>query len=352
MDAVYEKLAKHLDNLPASYPATESGVELRILKRLFTPEEAEAAMALTMFPESAEDVAKKLGNNEADMETLFYSMSKKGLIFRLGQKQYRYMAANFINGIWEYHVNDLDEKLVRQVNEYLPQIWEKTWTKQKTQQHRVIPVSKSITAEMNVMPYEEAGKILKKESKIVVVPCICRKEQKIAGHGCDRPLETCLMLGAGAFFYEQNGIGRAITQEDALKILNKGIEAGLVLQPSNSKKPTVLCMCCGCCCLVLKNLNRLDEPAKVACTNYHVTVSQADCTGCGDCEELCQMGAITVKDESAVVSLSRCIGCGLCVAKCEFNAVALVAKAEAEKSAIPAHTVEQYLNMAKERGLI
>ncbi len=51
---VYERLAKHLDNLPASYPATDSGVELRILKRLFTPEEAEAAMALTMFPEPAD----------------------------------------------------------------------------------------------------------------------------------------------------------------------------------------------------------------------------------------------------------------------------------------------------------
>jgi hypothetical protein len=46
-----------------------------------------------------------------------------------------------------------------------------------------------------------------------------------------------------------------------MEILNKGIEAGLVLQPSNSQKPLAFCKCCGCCCLALKNLNRLDEPA-------------------------------------------------------------------------------------------
>jgi len=352
MTDVYERLAKHLDNLPASYPATDSGVELRILKRLFTPEEAEAAMALTMFPESADSIAKKLGKKESDIEKLFYSMSKKGLIGRLGKEQNKYMAANFITGIWEFNVNNLDEKLIHDFNEYIPQIWDKSWTKQKTQQKRVIPVSKSIPVEINVMPYEKAENIIKTQLKIVVVPCICRKEQEMVGHGCDRPLETCLMLGASAFFFEENGIGRSVSQEEALEILNKGIEAGLVLQPSNSQKPMVICMCCGCCCFVLKNLNRLDEPAKVACTNYYVTISEDDCTGCGNCEDICQMGAITVEDESAVVSLARCIGCGLCVTRCEFNATTLMEKGESEKHAIPANTVEEYMNIAQERGLI
>ena len=40
---IYQQLAQHLDNLPAGYPATESGVELRILQRLFKPAEAELA---------------------------------------------------------------------------------------------------------------------------------------------------------------------------------------------------------------------------------------------------------------------------------------------------------------------
>ena len=118
MTDVYERLAKHLDNLPASYPATDSGVELRILKRLFAPEEAEAAMALNMLPESADVIAKRLGKKESDIEKFLYNMSKKRLISRSGKEQNKYMAANFIIGIWEYNVNNLDEKLIHDVNEY------------------------------------------------------------------------------------------------------------------------------------------------------------------------------------------------------------------------------------------
>lgn len=350
--AVYEQLAKHLDKLPAGYPPTDSGVELRILKHLFTHEEAEAAMALTLFPEPSDAIAKRLGKNTIEIETLFYSMSKKGLIGRSGKQQNHYMAAQFITGIWEYHVNTLNESLIHDVNEYIPQIWAKRWAKQKTQQMRVIPVYKSITPEMNVMPYEEAESIIKKQSKIVVVPCICRREQNMVGQGCDKPIETCLMFGASAYFYEQNEIGRAIPQEEALKILNQGVEAGLVLQPSNSQKPLVLCMCCGCCCFTLKHLNQLDAPAKVVCTNYYARVTQEECTGCRNCEEICQMDAITLEDESAVVSLDRCIGCGLCVTRCEFNAIALMAKEKSEQYAIPANIVDTYMDMVRERGLL
>ncbi|MGD9010151.1 MAG: hypothetical protein PVG41_19665, partial [Desulfobacteraceae bacterium] len=39
MSDIYMALAKHLNNLPGGFPATESGIELRILKRLFSPQE-------------------------------------------------------------------------------------------------------------------------------------------------------------------------------------------------------------------------------------------------------------------------------------------------------------------------
>lgn len=204
---IYERLANHLDNLPASYPATDSGVELRILKRFFTPEEAEAAVMLTMLPEPSGAIAKKLGKNELDTEKLLYRMSKKGLIMRLGKDQYNYMVAHFVFGMWEFHVNDLDENLIHDVNEYIPQIWDKNWAKQKTQQLRVMPVSESVSAEMNIMPYEEAERIIEKQSKIVVAPCICRKEHHMIGCGCDKPLETCLALGAGAYFMKKMVLG-------------------------------------------------------------------------------------------------------------------------------------------------
>ena len=37
---VYRALQRHLDRMPVPFPATESGVEIRILKQLFTADEA------------------------------------------------------------------------------------------------------------------------------------------------------------------------------------------------------------------------------------------------------------------------------------------------------------------------
>ena len=36
----YRKLQEHLDKMPVGYPATQSGVEINLLKTIFTPEEA------------------------------------------------------------------------------------------------------------------------------------------------------------------------------------------------------------------------------------------------------------------------------------------------------------------------
>ncbi|MGD9975352.1 MAG: 4Fe-4S dicluster domain-containing protein [Desulfatirhabdiaceae bacterium] len=349
---VYKRLAVHLDNLPAGYPATESGIELKILKKLFTPLEARIAAHLIMMPEPVSAIAGRAGMTEAELSPILFDMSKKGLIYRSGKGGvHHYMAAQFVVGIWEYHVNSLDEELIQLFNEYCPDLMEKAWSATKTKQLRVIPVSQSISAEMRTMPYDAAEKIIKSQSKIVVCPCICRTEHKMVGKGCGKPIEVCLTFGSGAYYYEQNGLGRDITQSEALDILAKGLEAGLVLQPGNSQKPSNICMCCGCCCQILKNLNRMDEPAKWVHTNYFAEVLASDCTGCGLCAERCQMKAIVV-DDVARVEAGRCIGCGLCVTACNFDAIQLREKPGPEQWTPPRNVVETYMNMAQERGMI
>ncbi len=79
---VFKKLALHLDRLPGGFPPTESGVELRILKRLFTPEEAEIAVGLTLMSESPEAIAKRLKRPVDKLAPKLYQMSRKGLIYR------------------------------------------------------------------------------------------------------------------------------------------------------------------------------------------------------------------------------------------------------------------------------
>ena len=352
MTDVYQRLAHHLDRLPAGYPATEDGVELRILRRLFSAEEAEIALGLTMMPEPAASIAERSGQDTAILAPMLDRMSRKGLIYRSSKGgQPHYMAAQFVIGIWEYHLNDLDEDLIRDVNAYLPFLMKENWTKQETKQLRVVPVAQSVSAEIRTMPYEIAEDIIRSQSKIVVAPCICRREHEMVGKGCGKPMEVCLSFGGGAYYYEENGLGRSITQEEALETLRIGMNAGLVLQPGNAKKPTNICMCCGCCCQVLKNLKSLDSPAKVVHTNYYAEVIEENCTACEACVERCQMEAITVEDVARIAA-ERCIGCGLCVAECPSDAMVMRQKAADEQYVPPANVFETYLNMAKERGLM
>jgi ferredoxin len=352
MPDVFHELSRHLDLLPAGFPSTDSGVELRILKRLFTAEEARIALGLNMMLEPVSAIARRLQMEETDLGPVLDRMSRRGLIFRsTKQGQTLYMAAQFVIGIWEYHVNDLDEELINDFNEYVPHLIERSWINRKTKQLRVIPVSRSIAADMQVMPYEAAEEIIRRQSKIVVAPCICRREHQMAGSGCDKPLEVCMLFGSGAYYYEQNKLGRAITADEALEILDRAMEAGLVLQPGNAQKPANICMCCGCCCQILKNLNNLDKPAFAVESNYYAEVDPDKCNGCGVCETRCQMGAVELQNTARIL-LDRCIGCGLCVPSCETEAVHLMAKDTDRQVVPPKNLVDTYMQLARERGRV
>ncbi len=346
---IYEKLADHLNRLPAGFPRTPSGVEMRILRKLFSPDEAKIACALTMKPESAEEVASKLNENPDTISDLLENMAKKGLIFRVRKGDHKlYMAAQFIIGIWEYHVNDLDPELVKDVREYIPYFFQHL-TKLQTPQLRVVPVPGALSAVQSIMPYEEAKRLVEEQDLIAVAPCICRKEHQMTGEGCSRPIESCLIFGLGAQYYIDNGMGRKISVEEAIKILEEAEKDARVLQPSNSKKIVNICTCCGCCCQVLKNIKKLPKPAYFVVSKYLAKIDTEQCVLCGTCVDRCQMDAITLGDEYAILDRDRCIGCGLCVPTCPEEAITLEEKPEDMQKDIPDSLRDTYTRIFKER---
>lgn len=351
MEDVYKKLAVHLDHTPSGFPETESGVELRILKQLFTREEAQLALALVMVPEPMETIAQRLKKAPEEIEPMLIDMGKKGLIIHVHRDGINsFMLLHFVVGIWEYQVNRLTTELIKDFNEYVPFLIKNQY-KNKTQQLRVVPVTQAINTELNIMDYDQVESIIRSQSKILVAPCICRKEHRMMGKGCEGEKETCLVFGGGAYIYESRGIGRTISREEALDIVKKGVKQGLVPQPSNAKKPLNICLCCSCCCQILKNIKEFDAPAKIVSSNFQARVDADECTGCRACEEICPMDAIRVDSDVAAVDLDRCIGCGLCVTVCGFDAVSLQDKKETEKIEPPANLVETYMNIAREKGL-
>ncbi|MGA2026431.1 MAG: 4Fe-4S binding protein [Syntrophobacteraceae bacterium] len=346
---VYEKLADHLDRLPEGYPRTPSGVEIRILRRLFTPEQAALAQLVTLAPEPPGAIASRGGLDPAETALKLEEMSRKGLIFRFRKgPEVRYMAAAFMVGIWEFHLNDLDVGLIKDVREFMPYLLNQS-SQLKSPQLRTIPVTRAIAAEQVIMPYEEARRIVSGEDKIAVAPCICRREHKMTGAGCDRPLESCLVFGVGALYYQENGLGRPIDQQEAFEILDQAEKAGLVLQPSNTQKVSNICTCCGCCCQILRNLKGLPEPATDAASNYFATIDRERCIGCGTCMDRCQMEAIETDGEVSSILRKRCIGCGLCVTTCPEEAIRLQEKTEAQKSIPPSNRMERFKLVTQDR---
>ncbi len=288
---IYKRLAEHLDNLPGGFPPTESGVELRILKRLFTREEANLALYLTVLPEEPRVVARRAGVPGDETTRRLEQMAKRGLILREERETgpIRYLAAQYLVGIWEYHVNDLDKELIQDMNEYFPALSEQAW---KIPQMRTIPIGRSVTPEYKVLPYEMAEELVRAQKKFSVGPCICRREHTLMGKGCDKPEESCLGFGMAVDYRKRNGVGRVIDLQETLEILKRADEAGLVLQPANAKDALWMCLCCGCCCQVLKMFKRQAKPAGMAASPFFAAYNPQTCQTCGVCVDRCQMEAL------------------------------------------------------------
>ena len=338
---IYRDLQRHLDRLPMGFPETESGVDIRLLKRLFTPEEAKIAIQLSMIPEPLKRIynrAKKSGMSIEEIQQILDQMLYKGtlLVSEEGYDEKHYSNAGFFaGGIYNFQVDRLTRDLIKDYRQHM----EETRLKPKSGQKRIlplrtIPVEKSIPVpeKFKVSNYDNVRKIIEDaRAQIAVVNCICRQSQDLLGESCTKThlRETCLMITPDhAKRHVDMGIGRYITKEEAFDILEKAQDAGLVLQPENTQQPDAICCCCGDCCVLLKSLKKHPRPADLYETNYYVGVVSELCTGCEECVERCQLDARDMVDRVAAVNLDRCIGCGNCVVICEYDANRLYKKGE------------------------
>jgi len=353
MENIYEKLRARLDDLANGFPATESKIEIRILKRLFTEEEAELYLQLSPLLENPKDVAKRLNRDPDELELLLERMAQKGHLFRKrNDERVRYSAVPYVVGIFEHQLGRMDEEFARDHEEYFETAFGKTIQSFKTPVLRTVPINRQLVADYPVAPFEDVLQIIESQNKIAIAPCVCRTTTRLAGKECDKPVENCFSFGSHADYYVENKMGRYISIEEAKEIVKKNEEAGLVMQPFNSQKIGGMCSCCGDCCGVLRSLKMHPSPAAMVQSNYFARVDDQECTGCETCLERCQIEAIAVVDGVAEINLKRCIGCGLCVTTCPVDAIELIQKPEEQLYEPPKSGAETYIRIMQERGKI
>ncbi|TXT56151.1 MAG: hypothetical protein BAJALOKI2v1_630016 [Promethearchaeota archaeon] len=339
---VFRNLQKHLDNMPIGFPATESGIEIRVLKHLFNAEQAELATKLNFMPEPLEKIYRRVDKEKMTMKELEEKLDKmyqEGLINfgQRGETKY-YLNAPLAIGIFEYQVNNLTEDFLVDFREYMEEGFQEEINSTKIPQLRTIPIGKSLTPEHSVARYEDIRNIIEEAGgPISVANCICKQGNDLLENPCKQTdlREVCFQFRTAAKLYLDKGLAREITKKEAFEIIEKAEEDGLVIQPGNAQRPSYICLCCGCCCEILQNQKRLAKPVQFFSSNYHAIVNDEICVGCGICVERCQMNALTIKRDKSVVNYDRCIGCGVCVPTCPNEALSLEKK---KKVTIPPKT--------------
>lgn len=314
---VYRRLAQRLDAIPNGFPQTKSGVELKLLAKMFTTEEARLASEMRIRPEAPEAIAQRAGMDPVATKALLKTMVKEGLIRSTGggdEQKFRLMP--FIVGIYEFQLERLDSEEAILKEEYDETLAKEVLGVPPSLQV-VIPAEKSIPFEVQVFPYEQASQLLEKAKSFGVRKCICRVEKSLLGKPCTHTVENCLVFAPTKGAFQQYTGIREITKEEALEILRESEEEGLIHSSSNVREGQMyICNCCSCCCGLMQGIVKYGIENSMAKSDFFATVDTVRCTGCESCLKRCQFGALAVSDGVSHVNEKRCAGCCLCVISC------------------------------------
>ena len=335
---IYRRLQQHLDSQAVGFPAVKSGADIRLLKRLFTPDEAKLALHLSYrpFPTSAVAQSAKDEFPSDRANQLLESMFRKGAIaWKKKQGVDHWSALPMVIGIYEQQDGVPSQEFLADAHAYMKTLgFGKAFINVKPSQMRTIPVGKSISVEHRTATYDQVRALVEASpGPFVVLPCICRKSREMKEKPCakTRREETCLAFGDMAAGVLRRGHGREISRDEVLRILGQNEEDGLVVQPSNTQRTEFICSCCGCCCGMLSFQKFMPRPLEFWAAGYYAELDAGACAQCGTCVDRCQVNAMTMTGPGgeAKVHPERCIGCGLCVTSCPAGAIRLVKREEA-----------------------
>lgn len=341
-DSVYHLLRHEIDTRTAiAFPSSNSGLEISILKQIFTPLEAKIAIQLSALPERINRIHKRVTKSGIDisiheLEDLLDGLVRKGgIVYEKhlfnNPKNKMYALVQFVIGFYEMQVDKLTKELAQDAEQYLHETFIHSF--QSTADHeqlRTIPVNKSISVDRYVAHYDNIKELIRRErGPFVVINCVCKQAKDLLEEPCklSDSRRCCITIGYSAkASLDLIPSAKEISKHELFELLDEFQDIGFVLQPENCISPKFLCVCCGCCCGVLSTYKKTSRPADFWISNYYAQVNPDLCNGCGVCVERCQIEAIRIVDKKSTIDLARCFGCGNCVTKCKMNAITLFKK--------------------------
>ncbi len=348
---VYQQLARRLDETPNGFSATASSVELRLLAKIFTPEEARLASVMTLHAEPSADIAQRTGVDAKEAHRTLKEMASKGLArVERGERQLLFALEPFVVGFYEAQLPRMDEELAALFEQYYLESMG-VGNKVEPAIHRIIPVQEAIPHEITIFPYEQASRMLEEAKAWGVRDCICRVQQKLIGKGCDHPVEACLTFAPVEGVFDHSTVDRAIDLEEALRILHQTEEAGLIHSTGNYISGIdYICNCCTCCCGIMRGVVEFGFLDAVAHSDFSAVIDEDQCINCGDCLPRCSFDAISLGEVFAAIDQAHCMGCGLCASACTVDALHLERRPAGESEPVPQNIKEWGEQRLERRG--
>jgi ferredoxin len=316
MDASYLELARRIGQ-------GDSERIPRLFEMIADPAEAALLLALPADPPT---LSGKLGIGEDDVAAMLKDLFVKGLVFpstKTDPVSYR-----MCRDVVQFHdASVLWPDAPREFLDLWQSFTEIEWPAAATAFNktlprpffRVIPVGITVPAKTHVLAFEDVQEIVSDARTIAVTKCTCR----LTAHKCEKTLEACLQINRAADYAVSRGTGRQVTKEEALDLVRKCEEEGLIHVVMNKQSVDhFICNCCSCCCqtmpILIKHNISVIEPSR-----FRAQVDPELCTGCEACVDRCFFGAVTVEGQTAQVDAERCMGCGLCQVPCPTQAISM-----------------------------
>jgi ferredoxin len=333
---VYERLADHLSRLGMGYPPADALVD--ILRENFTALEAEVALALPdrvmpLQPVGIDEILKGVHLERKDLADLLEGMARRGLLFagetKGGERGYALQQVGFgfpQTFFWKGEDTPHSRNMAGLVAKYFNRKVTEEAYRSDTLPYRYIPISGTIeTAVQSVYPHHTMESVIERATDFAVCHCSCRIIAGLRGRPCEHPTEVCMKFDELARYVIDRELGRKITREEAREIIKRVEEAGMVHFVDNALGDIKHnCNCCGCACWNVGAIRRRKIPRDVIMATYFIReTEEEECTGCGDCADVCPVDALSMEDDLPVIDRDWCIGCGVCVSRCPSGAAVL-----------------------------
>ncbi len=305
------KLLEFVNKVSGTKMGSKKGVKdndprFLLLEKIVTEEMAEVALELEFRThQTDEEIAKRCGKSLEETKKLLWQLAEAGVCFvGLGENENVYYHETWVPGIFEMVVNNTANtvkypQIAKAFDDYghMRNPMAGGNFPVATGVMRVIPIESAIDGNTRKASSEEVSKYIEEAEYISVSPCSCRTSREENGEGCGHLKEDmCIQLDHAAEYYIRTGRGRQIKKEEAYDIIQRAEEDGLMHSIPNTEgdgKTHAICNCCGCSCYALRAASMYQNPDMMR-SNYTATVDAEECTGCGECVEVCPVNAINM----------------------------------------------------------